>query len=292
MASIPDDLPLGALSIPGTHNSGACYRTLPSVRCQNQSVATQLKNGVRFLDIRVGKYPLKSGDKASELTVVHGKFPVRIPIARKFSKVLDEIYDFLGKNSSECVILSLKVEGLGDWDEENDEFGNLLWENYIMERQKRWYVEQNLPTIGDARGKIVLFRRFAIRKPDLVSRFGFDASIWSYNTPEDDRGEFIVQDKCELHDKGDIKEKVKLIKAMTQKAIDYNSTEQPGKLFLNFTSGTGLMKKECWPDRVAKAVSETDILAYFKKGSGVVILDFIDLNNWSIAKALIKSNFM
>lgn len=291
MASLLDDITLGALSIPGTHNSGACYRTLPSVRCQNESVSTQLRNGVRFLDLRVGKYPLKSGDKATELTVVHGKFPVRIPIARKFSKVLDEIYDFLKKNKSECIILSIKVEGVGDWDNKNDEFAKLLWDNYIMERKAKWYVEQKLPTLGDARGKIVLLRRFSIENPDLVHKFGFDASTWSYNTPGDDRGEFMVQDKCELHDKGEIEQKVELIKAMTQKAIDYNSTELQGKLFLNFTSGTGLLKKECWPDRVAQAVSETDILSYFRRGSGVVIFDFIDLNNWSIAKALIKSNF-
>ena len=291
MKHLPDDVSLGALSIPGTHNSGACYRTLPSVRCQNEAVSKQLVNGVRFLDLRVGKYPLKSGDNASELTVVHGVFPVRIPVARKFRKVLNEIRDFLDANPSECVILSLKVEGLGEWDEGNDEFPNLLWDNYILEDESRWYLEQSLPKLGEVRGKIVLFRRFHVENKRLVPRFGFDAEVWDFNTPEDDRGHFAVQDKCELRGKHEIGEKVELIKSMTQKAIEYNSKEEKAKLFINFTSGASILSKDCWPDRVANAIVKTDIASHFKKGCGLVIVDFADLKNWHLSKALVNSNF-
>ncbi|WPK22967.1 hypothetical protein PUMCH_000190 [Australozyma saopauloensis] len=291
MSEISDDVCLSSLSIPGTHNSGACYKTLPSVRCQNEPVYNQLVNGVRFLDIRVGKHHLKSRDDDAELTVVHGKFPVRIPIARKFIKVLTEIYDFLGENPSEAVLLSLKVEGVGDWDTQNDEFAQLLWNRYIQPNEHKWHFNSELPRLGDARGRIVLMRRFKLTDQTLIPRFGFDASYWSYNTIEDDRGLFVVQDKCELRNKEEIEQKVGFVKNLMQKAVDHNSSQDANKLFLNFTSGTNLINKDCWPDRVARAVANTDISSFFKKGCGVVILDFIDLDNWGLARSLVDSNF-
>lgn len=291
MKTLPDDIGLNAISIPGTHNSGACYKTLPTVRCQEKSVTEQLYNGVRFVDLRVGKAPLKNEEKSFELTVVHGKLPVRIPKSRKFRKTLSEIYDFLESNPSECVILSLKVEGVGEWDHDNDEFPNVLWESYILEDESMWYLDTALPKLGDARGKIVLMRRFGVKNPDLIPRFGFNASSWNYNTPAEDLGSFVVQDKCELLGKEEIELKIDLIKDMAKNAINYNSTSQGDKLFLNFASATNFFSRDCWPEKVAQAVVRSNILGTFRKGCGIIIFDYVNLDHYGLAKAVIDSNF-
>lgn len=289
MKRLPDDTTLGSLSIPGTHNSGACYRTLPTVRCQNKSVSLQLLNGVRFLDVRVGKCPLTPSDKRYELAVVHGKFPVRIPVTRKFRKLLRELYEFLADYPSECILLSLKVEGVGEW--EGDEFPELLWSDYISKNVAMWHVGTDLPQLEDARGKIVLLRRFDVQDSDLKSRLGFDITGWSYNTTGEDLGTFAVQDNNEILSKQEINEKVNYVKKMAEEAVSYNSTGRGNKLFLNFTSGTNFLNKDCWPEKIAKTISETDLANYFKKGCGIIILDFIDLKGWKFAKVLYESNF-
>ena len=51
MAGVPDATPLTALTLPGTHNSGA-RRGGDLVACQSLSIAAQLRAGIRSLDIR------------------------------------------------------------------------------------------------------------------------------------------------------------------------------------------------------------------------------------------------
>jgi len=54
MAMLPDDVPLGELSIPGTHDAGTQYVQLGFFsKCQARSVGQQLEDGFRYLDIRL-----------------------------------------------------------------------------------------------------------------------------------------------------------------------------------------------------------------------------------------------
>ena len=57
MSNLPDDLILSDMSIPGTHDtmtshSLKCVMT-PGCNTQNWQLEDQLKNGIRFLDIRL-----------------------------------------------------------------------------------------------------------------------------------------------------------------------------------------------------------------------------------------------
>lgn len=289
LKELKDDTRIGSLAIPGTHNSFACHTALPSVQCQGESVTDQLEHGVRFLDVRVGKYPLKSGDDANELTVVHGKFPVRIPFPLKFEDALDEVYDFLKDNSSETVILSIKQEGTGEWNNDQDEFGKLIWANYINPKKDKWYLGSGLPKLGDARGKIILFRRFGVR--DDHGGFGFDAASWKYNCTEDDRGRFCVQDFCEIQSADDIPKKVDYVKLLAKKASEHNSTSSDNKLYVNFTSGSNFFDTSCWPQQVAKAMAEHNLQDSFAKGSGIIVLDYVEDNDWKMGRELVDKNF-
>ncbi|QRG39336.1 hypothetical protein FDK38_003773 [Candidozyma auris] len=291
LKELNDDTKLGKLSIPGTHNSAACHTALPSVQCQGESVTKQLEHGVRFLDVRVGKYPLKSGDEANELTVVHGKFPVRIPFPKKFQDTLDEVFDFLKDNSSETVILSVKQEGTGEWNNDKDEFGNVIWDKYVKPNKDKFYLGTDLPRLGDARGKVILFRRFGDNNEGRRNEFGFDAHIWKYNCTEDDRGPFCVQDFCEIEKADDVPKKVEYVKNLAKKASEYNRSNDDGKLFINFCSGSNFFDHECWPQQVAKAMEEHKLQDSFDKGSGVIVLDYVESNDWKMAKELIDKNF-
>ncbi|CAK7902438.1 hypothetical protein CAAN1_07S02762 [[Candida] anglica] len=291
MKEVNDDTPISKLSIPGTHNAAACHTALPSVQCQGESVTDQLEHGVRFLDIRAAKQFLKEGDDALNLQVIHGKFPVRIPFPLMLSSVLDEVYDFLRNNRSETVIVSIKQEGPDNWNNDQDEFPNCIWDRYVNKNKDKWYLGDRTPNLGDARGKVILFRRFGVRNEDRAREFGFNASSWKYNCTEDDRGTFCVQDYCEMESADDVQKKVQYVKDLAKKANEYNSTNSDPKLFVNFCSGSNFFNHDCWPQQVATAVSKAEIDRSFAKGVGIIVLDYAEADDWKLVKTLVNKNF-
>ncbi|KAJ4326126.1 hypothetical protein N0V94_000288 [Neodidymelliopsis sp. IMI 364377] len=111
MSTLPDTLPISALSIPGTHNSHTYYRALPSVKCQCVDIKTQLENGIRFLDIRA--QPTHAHDPSKkDMYLVHGAFPISLTGPKYLSPILDTIYAFLTAHPSETILVSLKREGV------------------------------------------------------------------------------------------------------------------------------------------------------------------------------------
>lgn len=290
MKEIGDDTSLARLTIPGTHNSAACYTALPSVQCQGEYVTDQLKHGVRFLDIRAGKLFLKEGEDAKDLQVIHGKFPVKIPFPEKLSSVLDEVYEFVKENPSETVIVSLKQEGSDDWNNDQDEFGNCIWDRYVNKNKDKWYLGTDLPKLRDCRGKVILFRRFGVRDENRAREFGFNASSWKYNTVEDDRGNFVVQDFCEINETTDIEKKLGYVKDLAKKAFEYNQNND-NKLYVNFSSGANFFNTSCWPEKVAQGMIAGNISECFNKSIGIVVLDYIETDNWKLSRELVEKNF-
>lgn len=92
MGKLPDEIPLGALSIPGTHNSPTCHNAPPSVRCQAVSPAEQLKNGVRFFDLRV-QVPTPYDPNSDVLVLVHSVFPISLTGNKYFRDLYKVITD-------------------------------------------------------------------------------------------------------------------------------------------------------------------------------------------------------
>jgi 1-phosphatidylinositol phosphodiesterase len=92
MGKLPDEIPLGALSIPGTHNSPTCHNAPPSVRCQAVSPAEQLKNGVRFFDLRV-QVPTPYDPNSDALVLVHSVFPISLTGNKYFKDLYKVITD-------------------------------------------------------------------------------------------------------------------------------------------------------------------------------------------------------
>ena len=70
--------------------------------------------------------------------------------------VLEQCFLFLKENKSETIVFSVKQE-YGT--ETNEEFAKLLF-SYIDKSRDFWYLENKIPSLKEARGKIILACRF------------------------------------------------------------------------------------------------------------------------------------
>jgi PKD repeat protein len=166
MAGIDGTKRLSQLSIPGTHDSGALYDhplAAGTAKCQSNSIAQQLSFGVRFLDIRC----YNSNDV---FYIYHGSVDQK----QTFPQVLDQVIGFLNTNSTECVIMSVKEETTAT----NPTLGfEDRFDYYRTLNPTKWYTNSSVPALSNARGKIVLLRRFsATHLPK-----GIDATSWPDN---------------------------------------------------------------------------------------------------------------
>ncbi|KAF2722655.1 PLC-like phosphodiesterase [Polychaeton citri CBS 116435] len=263
MREFKDETPLSALSIPGTHNSPTCHKALPSVRCQAVRPREQLENGVRFFDIRV--QPMNPDDpKDDNLQLVHGVFPISLTGPKYFRHLVDMTHEFLKENPSETIIFSLKREGTGNATDQ--QLSQILRQHYTAERTDKWYTEPRVPHLGEARGKIVLLRRFALhddQKKEWGGRgWALNAENWAYNTPDCTCGDVRVQDFCEVLETENIDKKIQLCCDHFERAAavitpvpgvttDADHPVPPGPLYLNFLSASNFWKVGCWPDKIA-----------------------------------------
>ncbi len=174
MSVILDGTRLSEITMPGTHDS--CARkfktnifteaTINSVsKCQSLNITEQLNAGVRFLDIRcevdASTYSVKT---------VHGSTDCWNGDDYYYlDYVFQDVYNWLDAHPSETVLISIKED---DGDNGVPYFTNAIYE-YIhgygqskyfygesYDYTQRWYLGKSVPTLGEVRGKCVLFNRF------------------------------------------------------------------------------------------------------------------------------------
>lgn len=150
MLDIKDDIKISAISIPGTHDSGAdygCDKTNDDMALtQNWSITQQLENGIRFLDIRCKR-------TGTSFSIHHGSCYQKM----QFGDVLKEIKTFFAKNPSETIIMRLKEEETNN----ATEFEKIFKKYYIP---NDWYVGSSIPKLKEVRGKIVLLDQGGLNK--------------------------------------------------------------------------------------------------------------------------------
>ena len=156
MGRLEDELPLECVAIPGTHNSGAAYAQLAFFsKCQALTVSEQLEAGYRYLDIRLAE----SEDGSLKLT--HGftncKPSALSNKALRLADVLADCYAFLDAHPTETVLFCVKHE-YGDTSIRDMQ---LLLADEIAPERDRWLLTDTLPTLGEARGKLVLLVRWS-----------------------------------------------------------------------------------------------------------------------------------
>ncbi|MDO4990170.1 MAG: phosphatidylinositol-specific phospholipase C domain-containing protein [Eubacteriales bacterium] len=155
MAALPDDTPLSALVLPGTHDSATQYVQLAFFsKCQALSIGEQLDAGFRYLDIRLGD----AADDGPPL-LMHGFTKCKVSVfgsALTLDDVLADCCGFLAKHPTETVLFVVKHEH----GEKPDAAMAGALENAAAMRPESWLVTDSMPTLGEARGKLVLLRRW------------------------------------------------------------------------------------------------------------------------------------
>ena len=161
MADLDDGLRLNEIVLPGTHDSATQYVQLAFFsRCQALSVGEQLEAGFRYLDIRLG-FDNARDMKTWELKLMHGftsckAGPLPWGESLYLDAVLEQCYAFLKAHPTETVVFAVKQE---HGDESVTELETWL-NTYLKQNEDLWLLTDQLPTLGEARGKLVLLRRY------------------------------------------------------------------------------------------------------------------------------------
>lgn len=312
MQTLKDETPLSALSIPGTHNSPTYHRALPSVRCQVAPVREQLQQGVRFLDIRVQPDgPLDpSNDK---LHLVHGVFPISLSGPKHFRTMLNEVLTFLERNPSETIIMSIKREGPGN--ATDSQLSRILRDHYAGD-VSRWFTAPRIPTLGEARGKIVLIRRFALEERLKNEWAGagwcINGDTWADNTPNSlcPSGDLCIQDFYEVLESENIRKKIQYsidhLRRASECVCPSPGSDAKLPFYINFLTASNFWKMGCWPDKIAAKLNPA-IVEYLctkhnaLKGpeekpvgdgsTGIVVCDWVGQDgNWDIVRCIVGMN--
>ncbi|KAK3939898.1 PLC-like phosphodiesterase [Diplogelasinospora grovesii] len=208
MRRLPDSTLLTSINIPGTHESAtwnfsrSTRDSLPTntnpannvfdaayYRCQSRSIFDALNAGIRFFDLRYALDPT-----FTRLVFWHNA--ALMSGITTVEDVLFSFYAWLDAHPSETVILSFQYEGSTQPGASNDITVQTLLFQTLTSSAARRYISQTkdqLPTtLGEARGKIILFRRFDSVYDDHLPGLHLSPGQWPdngkdfalvYNTP-------------------------------------------------------------------------------------------------------------
>nr|WP_308365063.1 phosphatidylinositol-specific phospholipase C [Streptomyces sp. ISL-86] len=253
MAGLGDSTALQRMTIPGTHDSGARQGGL-YVACQNTSIAEQLDSGIRFLDVRCRV-------TGGSFAIHHGSFYQGL----MFGEILVACWNFLAAHPSETVLMRLKQE----YSEESDATFRAVFDDYLDNRGWRplFRIADTLPALGQTRGKVLL----------LPDNGGLPGGL-RYG----DGNVFDIQDDYMAEPFA----KRGKIENQFRKAV-----QQPGKLFMNYTSTSAYMPPRWNSDRldpqVHAFVDGSEMAG--RTGLGIVPMDFPNTRSGLVA-SLIRHN--
>lgn len=157
MATIPGNTKFNLLSIPGAHDAATSTvtgLTSGASKTQSLSITELLEAGVRALDIRPG-YKGSKEFTAETLVIYHGSTSTNV----KFVDAMDAVKDFLIKNPTETVLISLLKESNGSSTDQSASWCDVV-RGYLESIPE--YVLQQVTaemTISGCRGKMVVVSR-------------------------------------------------------------------------------------------------------------------------------------
>ncbi|MGS0894013.1 phosphatidylinositol-specific phospholipase C [Burkholderia stagnalis] len=276
MSALDDARPLHTLTLPGSHDTCAYTVDDPLVRTQRAPLAAQLAHGVRLLDIRCRHV-------RDAFDIHHGG----IALGMTFDDVLATCTRFLDAHPRECIVMSVKNE----WPALACARGfDATFDAHRARHPRlRWHAGGALPALGDARGTVVLLRRFRSDRP-----LGFDLTAWPDNaTFAIDRpgASFVIQDEYRVPVATSIGYKWRAIDAL----LTHLPPADSGRWAINFCSGTGMGAN---PFVVAHGDGRIDgiharlasRLRNHRGPCGALFLDFCDDDDWALVRALVERN--
>ncbi|CAG8128244.1 unnamed protein product [Penicillium olsonii] len=320
MKSYSDDTLLVHMNIPGTHDSATWNYTQASqdamkgitdlnqvvvpapetFRCQELSLINMLDMGIRAFDLRYAFDPTNT-----TLIFYHSK--ALLSEKASVSDVIFGFYQWLDDHPSETVFLSLQYESSTALHASNDAALQMLLYNTLTSPAARKYIIQikdRLGSLGDARGKINLLRRFDLDKlpqsyTAALPGLHFSPSLWTDNGQDielvynaaDNLTAYIEDYYQPLTPMGSgAEENVRWKYNATVKHINKATKEHPDSLFWTFASATNTPNKPpVWP-RIMALGNGTEytpdggvnqlLVPFLKeqtgKRVGIVMFDFFD----------------
>ncbi|MFN8407337.1 MAG: phosphatidylinositol-specific phospholipase C [Sphingobacteriaceae bacterium] len=300
MGTLPSNLSLAQISIPGTHKSNALYGCnfdirIPIVgvqtgdlwKCQDKPIKEQLKMGIRYLDICCRRY--------GNAFIIHHSI---IYQHLNFQDVLDACISFLQENPSETIILKIQEEQVAfEPQAGTDSFIN-IFNTYTNQYPDLFYKPTNrnarvIPTLGEARGKIIFLKRF---EGSLQSPLGMDIAITenttsTYNISATEK--LRVQD---FYKPKNATEKITYFLPLLEESFGQNT--QVSTLYLNHTSACLLHTISVIDQTIpapyyisiAKDMGNFLLNTLKNKGkgnTGIVAMDFVSPSH---CDAIIKTN--
>lgn len=209
MAGIPDEALLSSINIPATHDTGTAgvvEDLVPSVSitsCQNLYYDEQLNMGARSFDIRANA--TKDDASAADVKIVHGgelwQCQEKNGNDLTLQSILNTSLGFLEKHKSETVILTVKPDAGSTIGLEH------AVAEFIEKNKDKVYSGGDIPSMKEARGKIIFLRRFNLTKnyDSSVERArGFNLTNWddikykdykyAYKLYDDGKNHVYIQD--------------------------------------------------------------------------------------------------
>ncbi|KAF7910045.1 uncharacterized protein EAF01_003763 [Botrytis porri] len=205
MSRYIDSTKLVHMNIPGTHDTATWNYSLATqsalsgvtslgnqvpnppeyYRCQNSSIADMLNAGIRAFDLRFAL-------DVTNTSIVFWHSQALLSQTATLDDVLFSYFHWLDKHPSEVVLLSLQYEGSTTEYGRNDEEAQLKLFNILTSPAATKYLLQaknELGTLGDARGKIILLRRFDLDQlsdayENALPGLHFSPALWVDNSPD------------------------------------------------------------------------------------------------------------
>lgn len=209
MAGIPDEALLSSINIPATHDTGTAgvvEDLVPSVSitsCQNLYYDEQLNMGARSFDIRANA--TKDDASAADVKIVHGgelwQCQEKNGNDLTLQSILNTSLGFLEKHKSETVILTVKPDAGSTIGLEH------AVAEFIEKNKDKVYSGGDIPSMKEARGKIIFLRRFNLTKnydSSVERAMGFNLTNWddikykdykyAYKLYDDGKNHVYIQD--------------------------------------------------------------------------------------------------
>lgn len=184
MSRLNDSIPVGSVSIPGSHDAATGDGFIEKCQCmendlarfadliavtQDCAIGQQWASGIRAFDLRPDVMTDITGRKS--LHIYHGLFATK----RSFDSVLDQISDSLAIHPSEFAVIIMRHES--DASRDSKDWGKLMGQSLARHADRLADFSPTL-SVGQMRGRILL-----ISRDGYEGRvYGTMASGWAHGT--------------------------------------------------------------------------------------------------------------
>lgn len=241
LSTLPDDVPISDINIPGSHNAAAINTQRPTRwACQCHSITEQLQKGIRLLDIRLKPKrrhdtnpPTRDTNAPTyDFITCHGHLgPFGANEFHPLDEVLVECTNFLSANPGETIIMTLQID---DWrrtrtkdhPQINHALKGTLTNHPLLRTPK-------MPTLKDCRGRIF-----------LINRINDDPALGVPITIPDNTPGTTLEPTAQRHYKVYIQDQYKRLNKQNPEGHKFRLTveafenKRKGAMLLNFASGT------------------------------------------------------